>query len=152
MSGDPSRVTFLQQLRRSAILQCSYAHVEYTRVGHPALRFEALYVCAVLVSCVRDVHVLVSGDKIVPSYEKGLLLIYPDGCTVLASTHLFCVQVVQLGKETVLLLLQNNPQQPMVLRWAIYRCYTGPVQVANGYFQAMAAVFNNSREGTSNHR
>ncbi|XP_033646304.1 protein furry homolog-like isoform X1 [Asterias rubens] len=60
-------------------------------------------------------------------------------------------RVVQLGKETVLLLLQNNPQQPMVLRWAIYRCYTGPVQVANGYFQAMAAVFNNSREVTSNH-
>ncbi|XP_038055333.1 protein furry homolog-like isoform X2 [Patiria miniata] len=60
-------------------------------------------------------------------------------------------RVVQLGKETVLLLLQNNPQQPMVLRWAIYRCYTGPAQVANGYFQAMASVFNNNREGNSNH-
>ena len=51
-------------------------------------------------------------------------------------------QVHQLGKETFMLLLENNPQLPMVLQWGTARCYTGPL-VANAYFQAMATVLNN---------
>ena len=41
-----------------------------------------------------------------------------------------------------MLLLENNPQLPMVLQWGTARCYTGPL-VANAYFQAMATVLNN---------
>ena len=41
-----------------------------------------------------------------------------------------------------MLLLENNPQLPMVLQWGTARCYTGPQPVANGYFQAMCTVLN----------
>ncbi|XP_077984034.1 protein furry homolog-like [Glandiceps talaboti] len=50
--------------------------------------------------------------------------------------------VHQLGKETVVLLLQNNPEVSTVLSWAIDRCYTGSKQIADGCFQAFATVLN----------
>ncbi|XP_033097375.1 protein furry homolog [Anneissia japonica] len=54
-------------------------------------------------------------------------------------------RVHQLGKETAILLLENNPKLSMLLTWTIDRCYTSHKQVADGCFQAMAAILN-SRE------
>ncbi|XP_041471022.1 protein furry homolog isoform X2 [Lytechinus variegatus] len=96
------------------------------------LEIEALQAMAALLVCgeVFDTNALA---------QEGYLYTWMDNL-------LNCTdeRVHKLGKETAVLLLENNPQLPMVLMWFIHRCYTGPKLVASGYFQAMASVLNTS--------
>jgi len=50
-------------------------------------------------------------------------------------------QIYELAKETVVLLLDFNPDTQGLLEWVIDRCYTGANEVADGCFNALAAVF-----------
>ncbi|XP_070197468.1 protein furry-like isoform X3 [Littorina saxatilis] len=50
-------------------------------------------------------------------------------------------KIYQLAKETVYLLLDFNPDVQGLLDWVIDRCYTGHKEVADGCFNALAAVF-----------
>ncbi|KAL5012719.1 hypothetical protein ScPMuIL_011270 [Solemya velum] len=52
-------------------------------------------------------------------------------------------KIYQLAKETVVLLLDFNPDTQGLLDWVIDRCYTGASEVADGCFDAVAAVFPN---------
>ncbi|XP_008307519.1 protein furry homolog isoform X2 [Cynoglossus semilaevis] len=45
-----------------------------------------------------------------------------------------------LGCEVVILLLELNPDQNNLLKWAVDRCYTGSYQLASGCFKAIATV------------
>ena len=51
------------------------------------------------------------------------------------------LQIYDLAKETVVLLLDFNPDTQGLLDWVIDRCYTGANEVADGCFNALAAVF-----------
>ncbi|XP_071950730.1 protein furry homolog-like isoform X2 [Antedon mediterranea] len=85
---------------------------------------------------------LVCGEVFDPNalYQQGYLYSWLDNLLNCPDER-----VHQLGKETAILLLENNPKLSMLLTWTIDRCYTSTKQVADGCFQAMAAVLN-SRE------
>ena len=51
------------------------------------------------------------------------------------------LQIYDLAKETVVLLLDFNADTQGLLDWVIDRCYTGANEVADGCFHALAAVF-----------
>lgn len=51
-------------------------------------------------------------------------------------------QVYQLARETVVLLLECNPDVGPLLDWVVDRCYTGSPEVADSCFLALAAVFS----------
>ena len=55
--------------------------------------------------------------------------------------YYFFLQIYDLAKETVVLLLDFNPDTQGLLDWVIDRCYTGANEVADGCFNALAAVF-----------
>ncbi len=57
------------------------------------------------------------------------------------SFHRF--QIYGLAQETIVLLLDFNPDAQALLDWVIDRCYTGSHEVADGCFNALAMVFNN---------
>lgn len=59
-------------------------------------------------------------------------------------------QIYELAKETVVLLLDFNPDTSGLLDWVIDRCYTGANEVADGCFNALAAVFQ-SKEYPCDH-
>ncbi|XP_071510567.1 protein furry homolog-like [Diadema antillarum] len=96
------------------------------------LEIEALQAMAALLVCgdIFDTNALAS---------EGYLYTWIDNLLNCSDER-----VCKLGKETAVLLLENNPDLPMVLMWYIHRCYTGSKQVASGYFQAMATVLNAS--------
>ncbi|GFN79511.1 protein furry homolog isoform x3, partial [Plakobranchus ocellatus] len=50
-------------------------------------------------------------------------------------------KIYELAKETVFLLLDFNSEAQFLLDWVIDRCYTGQNEVADGCFNALAAVF-----------
>lgn len=47
-----------------------------------------------------------------------------------------------LAQETVILLLESNPDVGVLLDWVVDKCYTGSCAVADGCFLALAAVFS----------
>lgn len=53
----------------------------------------------------------------------------------------FALQIYDLAKETVVCLLDFNADTQGLLDWVIDRCYTGANEVADGCFNALAAVF-----------
>ncbi|BFZ15206.1 hypothetical protein BsWGS_18245 [Bradybaena similaris] len=59
-------------------------------------------------------------------------------------------KIYELAKETVFLLLDFNPETQGLLDWVIDRCYTGQNEVADGCFNALAAVFQ-TREYPCDH-
>ncbi|KAK6173602.1 hypothetical protein SNE40_017022 [Patella caerulea] len=59
-------------------------------------------------------------------------------------------QIYDLAKETVFLLLEFNSDVQSLLDWVIDRCYTGSNEVADGCFNALAAVFQ-TREYPCDH-
>lgn len=61
------------------------------------------------------------------------------------------LQIYELAKETVVLLLDFNPDTQGLLDWVIDRCYTGANEVADGCFNALAAVFQ-TRSVSRSHR
>ncbi|GFR96359.1 furry [Elysia marginata] len=58
--------------------------------------------------------------------------------------------IYELAKETVFLLLDFNSEAQLLLDWVIDRCYTGQNEVADGCFNALAAVFQ-TREYPCDH-
>nr|AOV18883.1 furry [Lymnaea stagnalis] len=59
-------------------------------------------------------------------------------------------KIYELAKETVFLLLDFNSETQGLLDWVIDRCYTGHNEVADGCFNALAAVFQ-TREYPCDH-
>ncbi|XP_012945432.1 protein furry homolog isoform X2 [Aplysia californica] len=59
-------------------------------------------------------------------------------------------KIYELAKETVFLLLDFNSEAQALLDWVIDRCYTGQNEVADGCFNALAAVFQ-TREYPCDH-
>ncbi|XP_070490077.1 protein furry isoform X3 [Chironomus tepperi] len=51
-------------------------------------------------------------------------------------------KIYQLGKDTVVLLLECNPDAGMLLEWVIDRCYTATSKEADACFFALASIFN----------
>jgi len=51
-------------------------------------------------------------------------------------------QIYTLARETVVLLLEGNPDIGTLLDWIVDRCYTGAPQVADGCFLALATIFS----------
>ena len=58
----------------------------------------------------------------------------------------FLVQVYALAKETIVLLLEFNPNVSTLLDWVVDRCFTGTDRVADGCFLALATIFSARRE------
>lgn len=54
---------------------------------------------------------------------------------------MWILQIYELAKETVVLLLDFNSDNQGLLDWVIDRCYTGTNEVSDGCFNALAAVF-----------
>jgi hypothetical protein len=52
------------------------------------------------------------------------------------------LQIYQLARETVVLLLECNPDIGPLLDWVVDRCYTGTPEVADGCFLALATIFS----------
>lgn len=59
-------------------------------------------------------------------------------------------KVYALAQETVVLLLEFNPDISPLLDWVVDRCYTGSAQVADGCFLALATIFS-AREYPCDH-
>lgn len=55
-----------------------------------------------------------------------------------------------MAQETVVLLLEFNPDISPLLDWVVDRCYTGNAQVADGCFLALATIFS-AREYPCDH-
>ncbi|KAG5678891.1 hypothetical protein PVAND_008517 [Polypedilum vanderplanki] len=51
-------------------------------------------------------------------------------------------KIYQLGKDTVVLLLECNPDVGSLLEWVIDRCYTATAREADACFFALASIFN----------
>lgn len=51
-------------------------------------------------------------------------------------------QIYQLGRETIILLLECNPDIGPLLDWVVDRCYTAPPPVADACFLALATIFS----------
>jgi len=51
-------------------------------------------------------------------------------------------QIYTLARETIVLLLEGNPDIGTLLDWIVDRCYTGAPQVADGCFLALATIFS----------
>lgn len=47
-----------------------------------------------------------------------------------------------MAYETVILLLECNPDVGALLDWVVDRCYTAKPQVADGCFLALAVIFS----------
>ncbi|XP_026677830.1 protein furry [Diaphorina citri] len=69
--------------------------------------------------------------------EDGVL--YPWLDMLLASSE---EKTYQIGCQTVILLLECNPDMGPLLDWVVDRCYTASVQVADGCFLALATLFS----------
>lgn len=52
------------------------------------------------------------------------------------------VQIYQLARDTVVLLLESNPDMGQLLEWVIDRCYTSTPREADACFLALASIFS----------
>lgn len=52
------------------------------------------------------------------------------------------LQIYKLAKDTVILLLEANPDVGQLLEWVIDRCYTAPPREADACFLALASIFS----------
>ena len=51
-------------------------------------------------------------------------------------------KVYDLAQESIVLVLEFNPDDSMILDWVVDRCFTGDAQVADGCFLALATIFS----------
>lgn len=70
-------------------------------------------------------------------YEDGI--IYPWLDMLLTSAQ---DNVYELTKDTVVLLLECNPDIGQLLEWVIDRCYTAASREADACFMSLAAIFS----------
>lgn len=62
---------------------------------------------------------------------------------MLKSSYTFnFLQIYQLARDTVVLLLESNPDMGQLLEWVIDRCYTSTPREADACFLALAAIFS----------
>ncbi|XP_054276805.1 protein furry-like [Macrosteles quadrilineatus] len=86
-----------------------------------------------------------------PCFEPSALA--EDGClypwldSLLASTD---DKIYKLTCDTVVLLLECNPDMGSLLDWVVDRCYTAKAKVADGCFLALATIFS-AREYPCDH-
>ncbi|XP_042872601.1 protein furry-like isoform X6 [Penaeus japonicus] len=59
-------------------------------------------------------------------------------------------KIYALAQETIVLLLEFNPDSGAVLDWVVDRCYTATPEVADGCFNALATIFS-AREYPCDH-
>ncbi|CAO1322409.1 unnamed protein product [Diamesa hyperborea] len=59
-------------------------------------------------------------------------------------------KIYQLAKDTVVLLLESNPDIGLLLEWVIDRCYTAEPREADACFLALSSIFN-AREYPCDH-
>lgn len=52
------------------------------------------------------------------------------------------LQIYQLARDTVVLLLESNPDMGQLLEWVIDRCYTSTPREADACFLALASIFS----------
>lgn len=52
------------------------------------------------------------------------------------------LQVYELARQTIVLLLDCNPDIGPLLDWTVDKCFTGPPRVADGCFMALATIFS----------
>ncbi|XP_076807227.1 protein furry homolog-like isoform X2 [Clavelina lepadiformis] len=76
-------------------------------------------------------------DKVGLQQEKGYL--YPWLETLLDCGN---PRVQMLGKEAIVMLLQQNKDSDALVPWLIDKCYTGSLLVSTGCFCSIAAAFN----------
>ncbi|CAH2252498.1 jg5393, partial [Pararge aegeria aegeria] len=69
--------------------------------------------------------------------EDGSL--YPWLSEMLSSTN---DKTYELARETIVLLLDCNPDIGPLLDWTVDKCFTGPARVADGCFMALATIFS----------
>lgn len=102
------------------------------------LRLSALKAMSALVCC---------GPCFAPAAlaEDGSL--YPWINEMLSSTN---DKIYELGRETVVLLLDCNPDIGPLLDWTVDKCFTGCPAVADGCFMALATIFS-AREYPCDH-
>ncbi|XP_059059814.1 protein furry [Achroia grisella] len=77
--------------------------------------------------------------------EDGPL--YPWLSEMLSSTN---DKIYELARETIVLLLECNPDIGPLLDWTVDKCFTGPPRVADGCFIALATIFS-AREYPCDH-
>ncbi|XP_073949446.1 microtubule binding protein furry isoform X3 [Choristoneura fumiferana] len=77
--------------------------------------------------------------------EDGSL--YPWLSEMLSSTN---DKIYELARETIVLLLDCNPDIGPLLDWTVDKCFTGPPRVADGCFMALATIFS-AREYPCDH-
>lgn len=51
-------------------------------------------------------------------------------------------QIYELAKDTVVLLLESNPDIGQLLEWVIDRCFTAAPREADACFLALASIFS----------
>ncbi|XP_075990401.1 microtubule binding protein furry isoform X7 [Anticarsia gemmatalis] len=102
------------------------------------LNLSALRAMSALVCC---------GSVFAPSAlaEDGSL--YPWLSEMLSSTN---DKIYELARETIVLLLDCNPDIGPLLDWTVDKCFTGPPRVADGCFMALATIFS-AREYPCDH-
>ncbi|XP_047040423.1 protein furry isoform X4 [Helicoverpa zea] len=102
------------------------------------LNLSALKAMSALVCC---------GPCFAPSAlaEDGSL--YPWLSEMLSSTH---DKIYELARETIVLLLDCNPDIGPLLDWTVDKCFTGTARVADGCFMALATIFS-AREYPCDH-
>ncbi|XP_026316911.1 protein furry isoform X2 [Hyposmocoma kahamanoa] len=102
------------------------------------LNLSALKAMSALVSC---------GPCFAPNAlaEDGTL--YPWLSEMLSSTN---DKIYELARETIVLLLDCNPDIGPLLDWTVDKCFTGTPRVADGCFMALATIFS-AREYPCDH-
>lgn len=93
------------------------------------MQFSALQAQSAILSC---------GSCFDPHYlaEDGILYSWLD---LLLNTS--DSKVYDLARDTVVLLLECNPDQGQLLEWVIDRCYTASPRQADACFLALATIF-----------
>ncbi|XP_037818190.1 protein furry isoform X4 [Lucilia sericata] len=102
------------------------------------LQFSALQAMSALLCC---------GHVFYTPYLSDDGIIYKWLDMLLASKD---EKIYQLARDTVVLLLESNPDMGQLLEWVIDRCYTSTPREADACFLALAAIFS-AREYPCDH-
>nr|XP_036224560.1 protein furry-like [Bactrocera oleae] len=94
------------------------------------LQFSALQALSALICCGHIFYAPFLSDY-------GILYVWLD--MLLTSKD---EKIYLLARDTVVLLLESNPDSSVLLEWVIDRCYTSTERVADACFLALAAIFS----------
>ncbi|XP_055840446.1 protein furry isoform X2 [Episyrphus balteatus] len=109
-----------------------------TTVDEEKLQFSALQAMSALLSCGPIFHTTYLGDD-------GIIYKWLD-CLLVSRDE----KVYQLARDTVVLLLETNPDMGQLLEWVIDRCYTSTPREADACFLSLASIFS-AREYPCDH-